>query len=185
MEKEECQKIKKTISKNEEATKQVLKQRRLKIFNYLKQKPDTERNKKTSKTTAIHYTLKATYPNILKNDTNIASNSINQNTSPFGERPTLQQKVWSFTSKHTRSRSKSPTRKVSKINQQSQSNEIAALKSEIEELKQQKQNSKSTEAKSHEESNRIQKSPKQRNIQKTYKRPPKKANWKKQNYWVL
>ena len=53
---------------------------------------------------------------------------------------------------NSRSRSKSPTRKASKTNQQNQSNEIAALKAEIEELKQ-KQNSKSTEAKTHEESN--------------------------------
>ena len=29
----------------------------------------------------------------------------------------------------------------------------------------------------------LQKIPKQRNIQRTYKRPPKEANWKKQNYW--
>ena len=54
--------------------------------------------------------------------------------------------------KHSRSRSKSPTRKASKTNQQNQSNEIAALKTEIEVLKQ-KQKSKSTEAKTHKESN--------------------------------
>ena len=46
MEKEDFQKIKETISRNEEATKQVLKQRKFKKFNYLKHKPDTERNKK-------------------------------------------------------------------------------------------------------------------------------------------
>ena len=44
MEKEKFQKIKETISKNEEATKRVLKQRKFKTFNYLKHKPDTERN---------------------------------------------------------------------------------------------------------------------------------------------
>ena len=115
---------------------------------------------------------------ILKNNTNIASNSIKQNTNPTGQRPTLQQKLQSFTSKHSRRRSKSPTRKASKTNQQNQSNEIAALKAEIEELKQQKQNINNTEAKIHEESNST-KQQKQCNIQKTYKRPPKEANWKK------
>ena len=44
MEKEEFQKIKETISRNEEAVKRVLKQRKFKNFNYLKHKPDTERN---------------------------------------------------------------------------------------------------------------------------------------------
>ena len=47
MEKEEFQKIKETISRNEEATKRVLKQGKFKKFSYLKHKPDTERNKKT------------------------------------------------------------------------------------------------------------------------------------------
>ena len=116
MEKEEFQKIRETISRNEEATKRVLKQRKFKKFNYLKQRPDTERNRKTSQTTTIQDTLKPTYASILKNNTNVASNSINQNTNPTGERPTLQQKLQSFTSKHSRSRSKSPTRKASKTN---------------------------------------------------------------------
>ena len=58
MEKEEFQKIKETISRNEEATKRVLKQRKFKKFNYLKHKPDTERNKKTSQTTTIQDSLK-------------------------------------------------------------------------------------------------------------------------------
>ena len=53
MEKEEFQKIKETISRNEEAKKRVLKQRKFKKFNYLKHKPDTERNQKTSQTTTI------------------------------------------------------------------------------------------------------------------------------------
>ena len=154
MEKEEFErkKMKETISRNEEATERVLKQRKFKKFNYLKHKPDTERNQKTSQTTAIQDTLKPTYASILKNNTNVASNSINQNTNPTGERPTLQQKLRFFTLKHSRSRSKSPTRKASKTNQQNQSNEIAALKTEIEVLKQ-KQKSKSTEAKTHKESN--------------------------------
>ena len=81
------------------------------------------------------------------------SNSIKQNTNPTGGRPTLQQKLQSFTAKHLRRRSKSPTRKASKTNQQNQTNEIVTLKAEIEELKQQKQNSNNTEAKTHEESN--------------------------------
>ena len=138
-------------------------------FYYLKHKPDTERNQKTSLTTTIQdNTLKPTYASILKNNTNAASNSINQNTNLTGERPTLQQKRQSFTLKHS-SRSKSPTRKVSKTNQQNQSNEIAALKAEIEELKQ-KQNSKSTEAKTHEESNSTSEN------SKTTQHP---KNWKK------
>ena len=61
MEKEEFQKIKETISRNEEATKRVLKQRKFKNLNYLKHKPDTERNQKTSQTTTIQDTLKPTY----------------------------------------------------------------------------------------------------------------------------
>ena len=56
--------------------------------------------------------LKLTYVSILKNNTNVASNSINQNTNPTGERPTLQQKLRSSASKHSRGRSKSPTRKA-------------------------------------------------------------------------
>ena len=112
-EREELQKIKETISWNEKATKRVLMQRK---FYYLKHKPDTERNQKTSLTTTIQDTLKPTYASILKNNTNAASNSINQNTNPTGERPTLHQKRGSFTSKHPRSRSKSPTRKASKRN---------------------------------------------------------------------
>ena len=55
-------------------------------------------------------TLKPTYGSILKNNTNIASNSIKQNTNPTSEIPALQQKLQSFTSKHSRNRSKSPTR---------------------------------------------------------------------------
>ena len=85
MEKEEFQKIKETIYRNEEATKRVLKQRKFKKFNYLKHRPDTERNQKTSQTTTIQDTLKLTYASILKNNTNAASNSINQNTNPTGE----------------------------------------------------------------------------------------------------
>ena len=63
------------------------------------------------------------------------SNSVNRNTNPTGERQTLQQKLRYFTSKHSRSRSKSLTRKASKTNQQNQSNETAALIAEIAELK--------------------------------------------------
>ena len=155
MEKEEFQKIKETISRNEEATKRILKQKKIKKFNYLKHKTDTERNQKTSQTTTTQDTLSPIYASILKNNTNIPSNIIKQNTNPTGERPTLQQKLQSFTSKHSRSRSKSPRRKASKTNQQNQSNEIAALKVEIEELKQQKQNSNNTGAKTQEESNSI------------------------------
>ena len=98
MEKGEFQKIKETISKNEEATKRVLKHRKLKRFNHLKHKPDTERNQKISQTTTIQDTLKPIYTSILKNNANPASNSINQNTNRTGERPTLQQKVKSSTS---------------------------------------------------------------------------------------
>ena len=112
MEKEEFQKIKETISRNEEATKRVLKQRKFKKFNYLKRKPDTERNKKISQTTTIQDTLKPTYASTLKNNTNVASRSINQNTNTTSERPTLHQKLQSFPWKHSRSRSKSPTKKA-------------------------------------------------------------------------
>ena len=137
---------KKKISRNEETKKRVLKEIKIKKFNYLKHKPDTVRNQKTSETTAIQDTLKPTYASntrhpeanickqykipwsqhmqaiqdtlkptyasILKNNTNVASNSINEKTNPTGERPTLQQKLRSLTSKHSRSRSKSPTRKA-------------------------------------------------------------------------
>ena len=61
MEKEEIQKIKETICRNIEATKRVLKQRKFKKVNYLKHKPDTERNKKSSQTKPIQDTLKPTY----------------------------------------------------------------------------------------------------------------------------
>ena len=60
MQKEEFQKMKETISRNEEATKRVIKQKKFKEFNYLKHKPDTERNQKASQTTAIKGTLKPT-----------------------------------------------------------------------------------------------------------------------------
>ena len=146
MEKEEFQTIKEMISRNEEATKPVLNQRKFKKFNYLKHNPETDRNQKTSQTT-MQDPLKPTHASILKNNTNIASNSIKQNTNPTGERPTLQQNLQSFTSKRSRSRSKSPTSKASETNQQNQSSEIAALKAEIEELKHQEQNSNNTEAK--------------------------------------
>ena len=53
MEKKEFEKIKETISRNEEATKRVLKQRKFKKFNYLKHKTDTERDQKTSQITTI------------------------------------------------------------------------------------------------------------------------------------
>ena len=46
--KEEFQNIKQTVSRNKEATKRVLKQRKFKKFNYLQHKPDTERNQRTS-----------------------------------------------------------------------------------------------------------------------------------------
>ena len=112
MEKKSFKRSKKKISRNEEAKKRVLKEIKIKKFNYLKHEPDTVRNQKTSQTTAIQDTLKPTYASILKNNTNVASNSINENTNPTGERPTLQQKLRSLTSKHSRSRSKSPTRKA-------------------------------------------------------------------------
>ena len=76
---------------------------------------------------------------------------INPNTNGTGERPTLQANLHSYTSKHSRRTSKSPTRKAWKISQQNQSNKIAALKAEIEELKQQKQNRNNTKAKTNEE----------------------------------
>ena len=117
MEKEEFQKIKEMISRKEEPTKRILKQRKFKKFNFLKHKPDTERNQKTSQTATIQDTLKPTYATILKNNTNIASNSINQNINLKGYSPTLQHKVQSVTSKHSRSRSKSTTREASKTNQ--------------------------------------------------------------------
>ena len=53
MEKKEFEKIKETISRNEEATKRVLKQRKFKKFNCLKHKTDTERDQKTSQITTI------------------------------------------------------------------------------------------------------------------------------------
>ena len=68
MEKEEVQKIKETISRNEEATKRILKQRKFKKFNYLKYKTDTETNQKISQTATIQDTLKTTHARILKND---------------------------------------------------------------------------------------------------------------------
>ena len=77
MENEEFQKINETISRNEEATIRFLKQRKLKKFNYLKHKLDTERYQKTSPTTTIQSNLKSTYARTLKNSINIASNSIN------------------------------------------------------------------------------------------------------------
>ena len=141
------------ISGNEEATKRVLNQRKFKKFNYLKHKPDTERNQKTSQTTTIQHTLKPIYASILKNNSNIASNGIKQNADRTGETPTLQQKLQSFPLKYSRSRSKSPTKKASKTNQQNQSNEIAELKGGIEELKQQKQNTNNAEVKTHEKTN--------------------------------
>ena len=178
MEKEEFQKIKETISRNEEATKRVQKQIKFKKFNYLKHKPDTERNKKTSQTTTLQDTLKPTYASILKNNTNIASNGIKQNTNPTGERPTLQQNLQSFTSKHSRSRSESLKWKASKTNQQNQSDEIASLKAELKNLNNKNKTVTTQKLKLTRNLTVLQKIPKQRNIQKTYKRPPKEANWK-------
>ena len=103
--------------------------------------------KKTLQTTTMQDTLKPKYASILKNNTNIASNNIKQNTNQPGEKPTQQQKLQSFTSKHSRSRSKSPTSKASKTNQQNQWNKIVALKA-------------GTEAKTHEETNSISKNSK-------------------------
>ena len=177
IEKEKFKKIKETISRNEEATKRVLKQRKFKKFNYLNHKPDTERNQQTSQTTTI--TLKPTYASILKNNTNVASNSINQNTNRTGERSTLQQKLQSFTSKHSSSRFKSPSKKASKTNQQNQSNEIVAFKAEIEELKQQKQSRSNTEAKTHKETNSTSENSKTTQQPKNVQATPKEANWKK------
>ena len=77
IEKGEFKKIKETISRNEQATKRVLKQGKFVKFNYLKHKPDNERNQKTSQTTTMQDTLKPRQAGILKNNTNIASNSIN------------------------------------------------------------------------------------------------------------
>ena len=115
---------------------------------------------------------------MLKNNTNVASNTINQNTSTTGERPTLQQKLRSFTSKLSRSRSKSPTRKTSKTNQKSQSNEIAALTAEIEELKKKQKTAKAEKLKLTRNLTVLQKISKQLHIQKTYNRPPKEPTGK-------
>ena len=69
MEKEEFQKIKETISRHDEATKWVIKQRKFKNFNYLKHKPNTDRNEKTSQPTTIQDTLKPVYASIIKDNT--------------------------------------------------------------------------------------------------------------------
>ena len=41
----------------------------------------------------MQVTLKPKYASILKNNTNIASNNIKQNTNQTGEKPTQQQKL--------------------------------------------------------------------------------------------
>ena len=82
--------------------------------NYLKYKPDADKNHQTSLTTTIQDTLKPKYVSSLKNNTHTAPNSINQNINRTGEIPPLQQILQSFTSKYSRSRSKLQTRKASK-----------------------------------------------------------------------
>ena len=120
--KQNMETIEETISINEEATKRVLKQKKIQKFNYVKHKPDSDRNQQTSLTTTIQDTLTPTYGNIVKNNTNIESKNISHNTNRTGERPKLQQKLQSFTSKQSINRPKSPTGKASKTNQQNQSN---------------------------------------------------------------
>ena len=56
---------------------------------------------------------------------------------------------------------------MTKANHQNQSNEITALKAEIKALKQQKQNSKSTESKTHKECNSTLENPKTMQYPKT------------------
>ena len=82
--------------------------------NYLKYKPDADKNQQTSLTTTIQDTLKPKYVSSLKNNTHTAPNSINQNINRTGEIPPLQQILQSFTSKYSRSRSKQQTRKAPK-----------------------------------------------------------------------
>ena len=94
MEKEDFKNIKETVSRNEETTKQVLKQvLKFKKFNYLKHIPDPDRNKQLPQITAIQDSLKPVHARISKDNWNIASNSINQNTNWTGEKPTLNQKL--------------------------------------------------------------------------------------------
>ena len=69
MEKEDFKNIKETVFRNEETTKQVLKQvLKFKKFNYLKHIPDPDRNKQLPQITAIQDRLKPVHARISKDN---------------------------------------------------------------------------------------------------------------------
>ena len=124
-----------------QSTKCTLKQRKFKKFNYLKYKPANDKTRQLNKKMIQKSSSKLFYGNALKQYNNQKPPSDNT-TDQTSKRPTLQQKLKSFSSKHTRKdRSRSPSREQSttKSNNQPRNQKIEKLKAEIEKLKQIKQ----------------------------------------------
>ena len=138
IEKEEYRKTEEVIPQNEETTKRTLKQRKFKKFNYLKYKHANDKTLQPNETVVQQDNSKLSYTNALKQNVNYEPPTDNT-TDWTSERPTLQQQLKSFSTKHTkRDRSRSPSREQStaKSNDQPRDQEIGKLKAEIEKLKQ-------------------------------------------------
>ena len=101
--------------------------------------------------------MEPTYANIVKNNTNIASNSIDENTNRTGKRAALQQKL-QFSLRNIQEADLNHRQgNVEKQINENQSIELAVLKADIEELKQQKQNRNNTGGKTKDETNNTSK----------------------------
>ena len=146
-EKEEYQSIEKTIKNNEANTKHLLKQRKLKKFNYLKYKQNS-RTKETTQPTKHKAGFQKTYASVAQGannaNTNVSTTEKFSNTNVKNESQTLLNKLKTLNpNKRPQSRGKSPSRSTSKTRQEPspRDKEIENLKNEIRILKQSQTNS--------------------------------------------
>ena len=101
--------------------------------------------------------MKPFYANIVKNNANIVSISIDENTNRTGKRAALQQKLqFSFRNIQEADLNHRQGNEETHINK-NRSIELAALKGDIEELKQQKQNRYNTGGKTKNQTNNTSK----------------------------
>ena len=117
-EKEEYQSIEKTIKNNEANTKHLLKQRKLKKFNYLKYKQNS-RTKETTQPTKHKAGFQKTYASVVQGannaNTNVSTTKKFSNTNVKNESQTLLNKLKTLNpNKRPQGRGKSPSRSTSK-----------------------------------------------------------------------
>ena len=116
MGKEDCRNIEEAILQKVETIKRTVKQGKPKKLNYLKYKPVNENIIWPNETVVQQVNSKLSYANALKRNI-YHKPPTNNTTARTSGRPTLQQQLKSFSTKHTRrNRSRSPSRQQSTAN---------------------------------------------------------------------